>query len=198
MHGHHSLGVVLLTPRHAIPALILFCKTCPCWAAGQEAKGEASPHLGHEFCLFSDLWGAALLAENPSRPGPPLPLELPLKVRDLLGKSMPFPLPKLVKGLPCLCCLVLWSFGLGEWRSPIWATPEWLFIAAIKFGGAVGEAEALLSRGLPRSMHAWSGCGGPREGVCPISHHTHSHSVPWAGDNTHPSLLAWQGWAPRG
>lgn len=40
--------------------------------AGQDTKGETSPHLGHEFCPFSDLWGTAPLAETPSsQPGPP-------------------------------------------------------------------------------------------------------------------------------
>lgn len=84
---------------------------------------------------------------------------------------MPFPLPKLVKGLTCPRCLVLWAFG--ERRGPTQATPPWLFIAAIKFWrSSGGAAEALPSQGLPHSMGASRGCGGGGEGgglPCPPS-----------------------------
>lgn len=178
MRGHPSIGGLLLAPCHAIPALILPDEPCPRWAARQDAKGKASPHLGHEFCLCSDLWGMVPLAETHRYRDPPLPSEPTLTIGDLLGKKVPFPLPKLVKGLSCLRCLVLWSFGLGEQRGPLRAAPLWLFIAAIKFGGAVGDTEALPSRGLPPRLRAPRGRGGPREGVCPVPCHPPAHACP--------------------
>lgn len=58
---------------------------------GQDTKGKASPHLGHEFCLFSDLWGTAPLAETHRYRDPPLPSELTLNIGGVVGKKAPFP-----------------------------------------------------------------------------------------------------------
>lgn len=73
---------------HTIPALTP--PTSPV-LTGQDTKGKASPHLGHEFCLFSDLWGTAPLAETRRYRDPPLPSELTLNIGGVVGKKAPFP-----------------------------------------------------------------------------------------------------------
>lgn len=104
---------------------------------------------------------------------------LPLKWGVLLGPRALFPLPKLVKALPCP------GPGLGERRGPGRVTPPWLFIAAIKFGGAAGDAPALPSRCAEGREGLREGL---REGVRPVPALTARSRLVRAGDKASPGL----------
>lgn len=100
LRGHGSRG----GPGPCYPCL----HPHPQALGGQEATGWASPHPGHEFCLFSALWGTN-----------PITTRTPFKVMGFFyGMKGAFPLAQAGEGSALLV-----SFRLGERRGPIRPAP---------------------------------------------------------------------------